>query len=118
MYLGTKLDVMNDSMGAGMYALAEIDLKGELPAASLQPFSADLAARAARREARAAEQNRQDALDAERAEAMHKSQAGPSAAELKASASCCAYLPLGSLLICLLCPEMKQIYSMAKKVRG
>lgn len=72
---------------SGLYSLAEIDLKDELPGDSLQPFAADLAARAARRGARAAEQSRQDLLDAERAEAMLKSQAGPSAAELKASSS-------------------------------
>lgn len=64
--------------------MAEIDLQGELRPETLQPFAADLAARAARREARATEQTRQDALDAARAEAMRKLHAGPSAAELKA----------------------------------
>ena len=73
----------DQALSAGLFSLAEIDLKNELPPDSLQPYAADLAARAARREARAAEQSRQDAFDTERSEAMRKSQAGPSAAELK-----------------------------------
>ena len=66
-----------------MYTLAEINLQSELSAECLQPFAADLAARASRRDTRAAEQQRQDKRDAERADALEKSKAGPSAAELK-----------------------------------
>lgn len=66
-----------------MYSLAEINLQHELEAEDMRTFTADLAGRATRREARAAQQQRQDERDAERAEAMLRSQAGPSAAELK-----------------------------------
>lgn len=68
---------------AGMYSLAEINLQSELGEESLQAFAADLGARASRRATRAAQQQLQDEEDAERADALLKAKAGPSAAELK-----------------------------------